>query len=71
MIGKRLRLQILDINGNVTVTHHFNYDAEDENRLRLTICDNTYIMDKNGKLVILTQKEIGDEQKRQEDERNR
>jgi len=61
MKQKKLQLQILDPTGEVAVTHHFYYNAGEGNRLRLTITDNTYIMDKDGKLVILTQKEIDDE----------
>ena len=61
MKQKKLQLQILDPTGEVAVTHHFYYNAGEGNRLRLTITDNTYIMDKDGKLVILTQKEIDNE----------
>lgn len=61
---KKLQLQILDPTGEVVVTHHFHYNAGEGNRLRLTITDNTYIMNSNGKLVILTQKEIEQEEKR-------
>ena len=49
---KKLQLQILDPTGEVAVTHHFYYNAGRENKLRLTICDNTYIMNNEGKLVI-------------------
>ena len=64
MKQKKLQLQILDPIGEVTVTHHFYYNAGEGNRLRLTINDNTYIMDKDGKLIILTQKEIEEEYER-------
>lgn len=55
---KKLKLEILDPVGNTATTHHFFYNAGEGNRLRLTITDNQYIMDKDGKLVILTQEEI-------------
>jgi len=55
---KKLQLEILDPVGNIVVTHHFFYEAGQNNRLRLTITDNEYILDKDGKLVILTQEEI-------------
>lgn len=48
MTKKKLQLEILDAEGNVTVTHHFFYDVEDDNTLRLTMTDNTYHMDKDG-----------------------
>lgn len=63
---KKLQLQILDPTGEVVTTHHFYYNAGEGSRLRLTITDNTYIMNKDGKLVILTQEEITREEKRKE-----
>jgi hypothetical protein len=63
---KKLQLEILDPVGNVATTHHFFYVAGQGNRLRLTITDNTYIMDKDGKLVILTQEEMDREASRKE-----
>jgi hypothetical protein len=64
MAEKTLKLEIFDPTGEVATTHSIKYYAGDGNRLRLTITDNTYIMDKNGKLVILTQKEINQEEQR-------
>lgn len=61
MAEKKLQLEIIDPTGEVAVTHHFYYNAGELNKLRLTITDNTYIMDNTGKLLILTQKEIDDE----------
>ena len=58
MTPKKLQLQILDPTGEVVVTHHFYYNAGEGNKLRLTITDNTYIMDKDGKI------KINDEKKR-------
>ena len=58
MTKKKLKLEILDSKRNVVTTHHFFYEAGQNNRLRLTITDNEYIMDKDGKLVILTQEEV-------------
>jgi len=48
---KKLGLEVLDPTGKTVVTHHFYYEAGQDNKLRLTICDNVYIMDSNGKLV--------------------
>jgi len=48
---KKLQLEILDDEGNVKVTHHFFYNIKDGNTLRLTINNNVYIMDKDGKIV--------------------
>jgi len=59
---KKLQLEILDPVGNTAVTHHFFYVAGEGNRLRLTITDNVYLMDKDGKLVILTQEEMDREE---------
>jgi hypothetical protein len=61
MNEKKLKLEILDPTGEVAVTHHFYYNAGEGNRLRLTITDNTYIMNCKGKLIILTQEEIDNE----------
>jgi len=70
MAEKKLQLEIIDPTGEVAVTHHFYYNAGELNKLRLTITDNTYIMDNTGKLLrnfhyrkihLLTQKEIDDE----------
>jgi len=58
---KKLQLEILDPTGIPVVTHHFYYNAGEDNRLRLTITDNKYILDSQGKLIILTQKEIDNE----------
>jgi len=55
---KKLGLEVLDPAGNAVVTQHFFYEAGQGNELRLTITDNVYIMDSNGKLIILTQEEI-------------
>lgn len=59
---KKLKLEILDPTGNTAVTHHIDYYAGENNRLRLSISDNVYLMDSNGKLLILTQDEIGREE---------
>jgi hypothetical protein len=64
MDKKTLKLEILDPKGEVVRTHHFEFHSYEGNKLRLTITDNTYFMDKNGKLVILTQKEIDQEEQR-------
>ena len=65
MSKQKLKLEVFDrTTGDAVVTHHFYYVANDDNRLRLTITDNTYILDKDGKLVILTQKEIDQEEQR-------
>jgi hypothetical protein len=66
MNEKKLKLEVLDPTGAIVVTHHFFYKAGHGNRLRLTITDNQYIMDKDGKLVILTQEEIDREAKHKE-----
>jgi len=63
---KKLQLEILDPTGNVVVSHNFDYEAGQDNKLRLAITDNVYIMDSNGKLVILTQEEIDKETNRKE-----
>ena len=55
---KKLKLEVLDPTGEVAKTHHFYYEAGEGNRLRLSITDNVYIMDKDGKV---TQEEIGRE----------
>ena len=55
MSKKKLQLEILDKDGNVIMTHHFfynqYYEISDENTLRLSVTDNTYMLDKNGKLL--------------------
>jgi len=48
---KKLKLEILDKEGKTTVTHHFFYEVNDDNTLRLTISDGIYDMDKNGKII--------------------
>ena len=55
---KKLKLEVLDPTGEVVKTHHFFYEAGEGNKLRLSITDNVYIMDKDGKLVILTQEDL-------------
>ena len=55
MEKKKLKLEILDEKGNVIVTHHFYYNeyykVDDSNTLRLTITNNVYLLDKNGKIL--------------------
>lgn len=55
MNKKKLQLQILDKDNNVIMTQHFYYnqfcEVSDENTLRLTITDNEYLLDKDGKLL--------------------
>ena len=65
MAKKKLKLEILDPKGKTIRTHHFFYEVSGGkgSRLRLTLNDNTYIMDGDGKLVILTQNEIEVEEK--------
>lgn len=58
---KKLRLELLDNNGNTVVTHTVDYNENHGNRMRLNIDGNTYIMNTSGKLVILTQEEIDNE----------
>jgi hypothetical protein len=58
---KKLQLEILNSAGEVIVTHHFLFDANENNRLRLTITDNKYIMDNQGKIIILVQTEFQNE----------
>jgi len=52
MEKKKLKLEILDKEGNVIVTHHIfyneHYKVDDNNSLRLTITDNVYLLDING-----------------------
>lgn len=48
---KKLQLEILDTEGNTLVTHHFHFDAEKENMLRLKIEDSYYILNHNGKFI--------------------
>jgi hypothetical protein len=62
MIKKRkLQLEIIDPTGNVAVTHHFYYEAGEDNRLRLTITDNVYHLDKDGDFLMLTEEEFNKE----------
>lgn len=63
---KKLRLEVLDPTGATVVTHHFYYEAGEQNRLRLTITDNEYVLNKDGKLVILNQEELGREAERKD-----
>ena len=65
MAKKKLKLEILDPKGKTIRTHHFFYEVSGGkgSRLRLTLNDNTYVMDGDGKLVILTQDEIEVEEK--------
>lgn len=58
MNKKKLELEILDSKRNVVVSHNFCYEANHGNRLRLTINDNVYIMDCNGKFVIMSQEDF-------------
>jgi len=51
MDKKTLKLEILDPRGEVVRTHHFEFHSYEGNKLRLTIADNTYIMDKNGRFI--------------------
>jgi hypothetical protein len=51
MEKKKLKLEILDSDGSVKVTHHFFYNVNDDNTLRLTMSDGIYDMDKNGKII--------------------
>ena len=55
MTKNKLQLQILDAEGNVKVTHHFFFDVNDDSSLRLTITDNVYVLDKDGKQLITEQ----------------
>jgi len=61
---KKLRLELLDDNGNTVVTHTLDYNENQGKRMRISINDNSYVIDTNGKFVILTQKEIDVEMKR-------
>lgn len=58
MKDKKLTIEILDPTGNIVNTHHFHFMAGENNRIRLSIGDNNYILNKDGKLVILTDAEI-------------
>ena len=60
---KKLRLELLDNCGKVVVTHTLDYDENRGNKMRLIIDDNRYFMNTSGKLVILTQQEIDEEQR--------
>lgn len=61
---KTLELEILDNEGTVVRTYTCNYDETEGSRLRLSIEGNNYIMNTDGKLVILTQEEIEQELER-------
>jgi hypothetical protein len=50
-MSKRLQLKVLDPTGVVVVTHHFDFNAGGENKLLLTIGDNQYLLDRDGKLI--------------------
>jgi hypothetical protein len=61
---KKLKLELLNANGETVRTYHINYDETEGKRMRLTIDDNTYITNTDGKIVILTQEEIDREEQR-------
>jgi hypothetical protein len=61
---KKLVLELLDDNGNTVVTHTLDYNENQGKRMRISIDDNSYVMNTSGKFVILTQKEIDVEMKR-------
>lgn len=54
---KKLRLELLDENDNVVVTHTLDYDENQGKRMIVEINGYHYVMNTEGKLVIL-QKEI-------------
>lgn len=60
----KLKLEILNENGETVLTHIINYNETLGKRMRLSIENNNYIMDNHGKLIILTQKEIERENQR-------
>jgi hypothetical protein len=66
---KKLELEILDSVGNVVSRHEFSYEAGQHNRLRLAITNNVYVMDNNGKLVVLTQEELQQEARQKTENR--
>jgi len=63
---KQIILEILNDEGKIVRSYYTTYEETEGNRMRLTIGDNSYIMNTEGKFVILTQKEIEREIKLQE-----
>lgn len=47
----KLKLEILDPTGVVVRTHHFFYEALYGARLRVTVGDNTYMMNRDGGMI--------------------
>ena len=47
----KLKLEILDPTGVVVRTHHFIFEALYGSRLRVTVGDNTYMMNRDGGLI--------------------
>lgn len=52
---KKLKLELLDGFDETVRSYTINYDETEGKKMRLIINDNTYVMNDNGKLVILTQ----------------
>lgn len=66
---KKLKLEVLNESGNTVRSYHIDYNETEGKRIRLSIEDYHYIMNTEGKLVILTQEEINEEAKRVEAEK--
>jgi len=52
---KKMVLEILNCEGKTVRAYTTDYNETEGEKMRLTIDDNTYIMNTNGKLLILTQ----------------
>jgi len=48
---KLLKLQIQNSNGETLVTHHFNFNCEEHNKLVLTVDEHQYVLNSKGRLV--------------------
>ena len=57
----KLKLEILDPTGVVVRTHHFIYEAQYGSRLKVTVGDNTYMMDRDGEMIEKPDLDIGKE----------
>lgn len=66
---KKLKLEVLDESGNTVRSYHIDYNETEGKRIRVSVEDYHYIMNTEGKLVILTQEEINREAKRVEAEK--
>lgn len=54
---RKVKLDIIDSEGNVVRTHHFQYMADDSNSLVLTVGDRTFYLKSNGTLMAASPQE--------------